>query len=322
MLLFEDLLKPLSIAEFLATSWDKSYHHISASSPSKLDALPGLAQFPKLFCGELGEKFWDSEPYSGIVQAGWIDARGNMRRLNVAPAQSADLYNAGAALCFAPVESRHSSLAELVQDALGRTGFKEVGTVGTTAYLTPPHSGGPMHFDPQHVFFCQVSGEKHWKVSTAPAMTRPPVNVEAASLDDHTLNLLAEFGWSLTLPSDATFVDILLKQGDVLYLPPGIWHESRTDETHSLHYTLTFYTISTWGVLFASLRAVMMKHPEWRRDLRFLDATGSDSEEVVVNRMLTTLRQELDRMTARDLLATYRATEGFPPGFRLLFRTP
>jgi ribosomal protein L16 Arg81 hydroxylase len=154
-------------------------------------------------------------------------------------------------------------------------------------------------------------------------MTWPPTNVEAASLDDpHTLNLLAEFGWPLTPPSDATFVDILLKQGDVLYLPPGVWHEACTDETHSLHYTPTFYPISTWNVLFASLRAAMMKHPEWRRDLRFLGATGSDGEEAVVNRMLTTLRQELDKVTARDLLATYRATEGLPLGFRSLFRTP
>ena len=320
MFSFEDLLQPISTSEFLSTYWDKTHVHVQPSSRSKLASLPGLSQFPTLFCGNLTAERWESDAYQGGVQASWLDSLGNLRTLNADSSQYSALYNAGASLCFGPVESRHPTLSAFVEDVLKHTGFD--GEVWTTAYLTPPHSGGVMHFDNQHVFFCQVSGEKHWKVSTEPAMKWPPVNVLASTLVlPETRQQLVDFGWPVTPSSESSFADILLKEGDVLYMPPGVWHEQRTADSHSLHYTLTLGPISSWNVLFSFLRMTMMKSPEWRRDLRFLGAASTDGEEAVVERMLVALRSALNNVSARELLEIYRSTENLPPDFRALFRT-
>ncbi len=320
MLTFEELLKPLSLKEFVATSWDKGSLHIPGT-PGKLAALPGLAEFGKFFAGNLTAERWEPSAMESGVIATWTDITGTFRRIIVPPAQAADLYNAGASLCFQPLDAAHPSLQAFVADVLQHTGFQ--GEVVTTAYLTPPKSGSDLHFDSQHVFFCQVSGEKHWRISKEPGFKWPPVNLLASQLEgDETLAAMHGLGWPLERPENVPFEEILLKEGDVLYMPPGVWHEPVTKDTHSLHYTLTLSGISTWNLLFAFMRSVMMKHPEWRRDLRFLQsgAPTGEGEVDVVARALATLKEEVQGLQPADLLGLYRSTEALPNGFRRLFR--
>ena len=102
MFSFEDLLQPISTSEFLSTYWDKTHVHVQPSSRSKLASLPGLSQFPTLFCGNLTAERWESDAYQGVV-ASWLDSLGNFRTLYANPSHPSALYNAGASLCFGPV---------------------------------------------------------------------------------------------------------------------------------------------------------------------------------------------------------------------------
>lgn len=318
MLTFEEMLKPVSLREFVGRTWDKSILHISGS-PTKLAELPGLSEFGRFLAGNLSNNYWEPPVIDGIVLASWTDSLGKVRSVGITPSQASEFYNVGASLCFQPVDTAHPALQAFAGDVVKHTGFD--GHVFTTAYLTPPHSGSAMHFDDQHVFFCQVSGEKHWRISTEPGSKWPPINVVESRVED-ALEGAQQLGWSLQPPSESQFIELVLKEGDILYLPPGIWHEPHTSDSHSLHYTLTLTSITTWRILIAFMRMGMMHHPEWRRDLRFLEEAtrAEDHEEAVVGRVLEKMREVLAQTNPREVLDFYRGTELLPHAVRALLR--
>jgi ribosomal protein L16 Arg81 hydroxylase len=182
-----------------------------------------------------------------------------------------------------------------------------------TAYLTPPNSGSNMHFDSQHVFLLQVAGEKLWRVSTTPAVHAPPNNLGAAALRSQAVReTLRRRNLAVVPPEDMQFAELHVTPGDVLYLPPGTWHEPRT-LTRSLHYTLTLFPVSMSQVLLAVLRALMTGESRWRRDLRFTD--GANTSEA---RMLALIREALQEL-ATDLAQVSPESvlrRAFPSGTR------
>jgi ribosomal protein L16 Arg81 hydroxylase len=319
MLTFEDLLQPVALQEFVGQIWDKSTLHIPGA-PAKLAGLPGLPEFGHFFTGNLSSDYWESPVVGASVQASLTDSLGKVRRVRIAQSQASQFYNIGASLCFPPVDAAHPALQAFVADVVKHTGFP--GRVFTTAYLTPPHSGSEMHFDSQHVFFCQVSGEKHWKISTEPGAMWPPIDLAESGVDGALVEGARELGWSLRPPSECHFTELVLKHGDVLYLPPGTWHQPHTGESHSFHYTLSLASISSWRILYPLIQMAMMHHPEWRRDLRFLEkaATADDSEEAVVGRVLKQFREMLAKTNPREVLDLYRGIELLPEAIRELLR--
>ena len=103
---------------------------------------------------------------------------------------------------------------------------------------------------------------------------------------------------------------------------PGTWHQPHTGESHSFHYTLSLASISSWRILYPLIQMAMMHHPEWRRDLRFLEkaATADDSEEAVVGRVLKQFREMLAKTNPREVLDLYRGIELLPEAIRELLR--
>jgi hypothetical protein len=107
---------------------------------------------------------------------------------------------------------------------------------GASAYLTPPASQGlAPHYDDVEVFVLQTQGTKLWRVWAESAdFLRLP---ESCSFDINRGNL------------PKNYVEILLKQGDVLYLPRGTIHEAEATEHFSTHVTISVYQQHTYKTL-------------------------------------------------------------------------
>jgi bifunctional lysine-specific demethylase and histidyl-hydroxylase NO66 len=110
--------------------------------------------------------------------------------------------------------------------------------IGSNAYLTPSGEaqGFAPHYDDIDAFVLQLEGVKNWKVY-APlnkAETLPRV-----SSSDYTENQLKDI---------VPVLDVLLKPGDVLYMPRGWIHQAITTPTnqHSLHLTVSAMQKWAW----------------------------------------------------------------------------
>ena len=98
------------------------------------------------------------------------------------------------------------------------------------AYFTPRAAQGlPVHHDTHDVFVLQVSGEKRWLVYE-PALELPLRNQKYT----------AEMGG----PGEPVH-DLVLRPGDMLYLPRGWLHEALTSDSDSLHLTVGVNVV-TW----------------------------------------------------------------------------
>ena len=137
------------------------------------------------------------------------------------------LYDAGATMVFAQLETHHQALFECVRSLEHDLSTRFQANI----YLTPGNAKGfHPHYDSHDVFVAQVEGSKHWM------------------LYDHAIDLplrRQEFDPKVT-PCGPLSREFDLNPGDLLYIPRGLMHDARTTETsgHSLHITL--------GALFTS----------------------------------------------------------------------
>ena len=123
--------------------------------------------------------------------------------------------------------------------------------VQANAYLTPPGAHGlGVHHDTHDVLVLQLFGHKRWSLF-APTVAHPVPGY----------------------PSSKTYADpgeperrLHLKAGDCLYLPRGIPHQARGEETASLHLTLGVRS-PTWHELLERLLKQARELPELRAPL-------------------------------------------------------
>jgi hypothetical protein len=130
------------------------------------------------------------------------------------------------------------------------------------AYYTPRAAQGlPVHHDTHDVFVLQVSGEKRWLVYE-PRWELPLKHQK------YSAERLGDPG--------PTVEDLVLRQGDMLYLPRGWLHEALTSETDSLHITVGVNVV-TWLDAFRSALDELGEEVEFRRSWQ----SGDGVDELV-----------------------------------------
>lgn len=109
--------------------------------------------------------------------------------------------------------------------------------VGANVYLTPANSQGfAPHFDDVDAFICQVRGNKRWRVYKQredgfdKLPRRSSVDFEQAEVQ-----------------KTGCAIDVVLEEGDVLYLPRGYVHQAETSDVHSIHVTISMFQRRTWA---------------------------------------------------------------------------
>jgi ribosomal protein L16 Arg81 hydroxylase len=293
----ENLLSPFDTNQFFLEYWQRRPLHIPGSG-DKFASFPGLKELPSLLIGKVSGPRWTRHTHN--AQASLIDRNGKVRSMNAVPSMWPDLFNAGVSLCFSALDQTHEELTKFVQGIAATTPLP--GKIVTTCYLTPPASGSGMHFDSQHVFFMQVAGQKHWKVSRRTAWQDAPTNLYHSSLNSAAMKeSLDAIGATVASPEETGLDEITLNTGDALYMPPGFWHEGRTSDSHSLHYTLTFMPLAPWHLLAAYLRRSFFENPCMRRDLRYAAQSGDGDVTKMLECAIAELRKSVDRLTPAEL---------------------
>ncbi len=153
------------------------------------------------------------------------------------------------------------------------------------AYYTPRSAQGlPVHHDTHDVFVLQVSGEKRWLVYE-PALELPLRNQKYT----------AEMGG----PGEPVH-DLVLRPGDMLYLPRGWLHEALTSDSDSLHLTVGVNVV-TWLDAFKAALEECGDEPGFRRSI------GDGGVEELVDALRGRLTADaVERRAAENLARTRR----------------
>lgn len=293
------LLSPFDVDQFFAEHWQRKPLYIQGNE-NKFSNLPGLQELPALLNGRFSDNNRWIKGHVHGVQGSFIDRAGNIKKISAVPSMWPDLFNAGVSLCFSALDQYDERLTQFVRGIASTTRYP--GTIYTTGYLTPPSSGSVMHFDSQHTFFLQISGKKHWKFSQRPAWEEAPVNIPVTSVGSPGLKAsLQALGIAVAGPEQTGIQEETLKSGDILYLPPGFWHEARTSDSHSFHYTLTFQPLGPWHLLITYLRRKYFENPSLRRDLRYAVESGDGEIAVLLEAAIAELRVAVNGLTPEDI---------------------
>ena len=133
-------------------------------------------------------------------------------------------FNAGFSLLLNEVQQRHRPVAHLCEALEELSGGAPC---NANLYLTPSAGRAfETHFDWMDSFVLQLHGRKHWRLYD-PLIALPTEGLKYKPS-------VAELG---ALPDP---IEVVLHEGDVLYLPRGVPHDAHTPRTHaqSLHLTV------------------------------------------------------------------------------------
>jgi ribosomal protein L16 Arg81 hydroxylase len=145
-------------------------------------------------------------------------------------------------------------LVDCFNDALSES-------VHTNIYCSPANTQGfQCHYDLHEVFVLQVEGTKHWRVFRP--LTEAPIESWNRQFAEEVLQ---------TEP----YLDVLLKKGDVLYVPRGHWHYAVAEDSISLHVTVG--VTCRKGLEFLDWLSSELSHDEvWRRNAPLLGAASRE----------------------------------------------
>jgi len=214
----EDLVFPLTEAEFLQKYWNRSFLH-----------LPGESnRYADLCSWEHVNRFLEQQPIKPpsmrLVQDGV--AIPPQRYLNLTdpdfarakPAEVAKLISHGATLELNCIDHIHPPIRNLTV-ALEQRFRSSAWAMFFGSWRT--NKGFGLHWDHHEVFVFQIAGRKHWKVfhpTTNHPYSKP----------------FSEY----RLPQEEPVFDQVLEQGAFLYMPRGWWHVAYPLNEPSLHLSI------------------------------------------------------------------------------------
>eukprot|EP00465_Bigelowiella_longifila_P008977 CAMPEP_0185277338 /NCGR_PEP_ID=MMETSP1359-20130426/58364_1 /TAXON_ID=552665 /ORGANISM="Bigelowiella longifila, Strain CCMP242" /LENGTH=254 /DNA_ID=CAMNT_0027871413 /DNA_START=202 /DNA_END=966 /DNA_ORIENTATION=- len=115
-----------------------------------------------------------------------------------------------------------------MQDGGGEDCNEEDEAPKINAWFGPEGTVSPLHFDPQHNLLAQVVGYKlvsMYSAEDSPSLYPSPTsmlhNTSQVDIENPDLGRHPKFG-------DAKLVKCVLGPGDMLYIPPGVWHHVRS----------------------------------------------------------------------------------------------
>lgn len=191
------------------------------------------------------------------------------QELGVSSSRAKAMYAQGYGICLGDLSRNHPELSALKTKASDLFGQPEL--ISITGYLTPPYSTGVLHFDRQHNIFLQSEGRKKWHFSKIPAVRNPVDNFVLAPGSQKAIEHLSARGYHILMPSECGRQELVLEQGDALYLPPGFYHNPETDASHSFHFTLTIEPDCFWNSFSPGFSEILLRnHENFFADMRML----------------------------------------------------
>ena len=168
---------------------------------------------------------------------------------------------AGMTVCVNDISAGDDALGAVA--AAVKETLAYIGEVHFNCYLSNDRSGADTHFDAQVTTTLQIEGRKRWRYAERPWVPWPLANGQLN--DDGTVTWMGYWPDDLEEePVDpATFSEVVLEPGDLLYLPAGTWHEAKA-VGGSLALNLSFGSSRFFPLLTALLQGPFLERPGWR----------------------------------------------------------
>jgi len=246
---FAELVRPLSVQEFLATVHGRAPRHFSGDD-ARFAALFSFAEMNRL----LGmSRLWSDRTCKLVLDGQDLppqeycvsghDREGRAAMLVDARRVEA-LLARGATVVLDTMESLSPgvrALAHALQSALG-------GSAICNVYCSfEAHAGFPSHYDTTDVFALHIAGVKRWRVYEGRAehpVDRPGHSYSYQSAAHHQA------------ARGRVLAEVQMTPGDVLYLPRGQYHDALAVHGASLH--LSFGITRATGLDFMAVLAASL----------------------------------------------------------------
>lgn len=171
-------------------------------------------------------------------------------------------YTQGHTLLLRYAEKSHPLLKMLADDF--SKSFKT--EVDIQLYCTPEgHNAFGWHYDVEEVFIIQTRGSKRYTIRPNTVHPRPLLTSMPKDLEYEK-------------ESGELVLDILLTEGDWLYIPSGWWHVART-QSESMHISIGLMPRSAVDVL-NFLPTYLAKQSYWRSRLPFHKEFNNEEEQI------------------------------------------
>lgn len=152
---------------------------------------------------------------------------GGLRQAVISPADIREMFEAGATICVTGIDCAHRRLRSAARRIEMELGY--AGRVDFRAYLSPPGSGFDIHYDARVATTLQLDGTKTWWYSDEPYSPFPTENSPR-----HDMAAIRH------AVSKTRLHKVTLRPGDLLCLPPGVWHKAKAGTGGSLALNLAF----------------------------------------------------------------------------------
>jgi hypothetical protein len=248
------LLRPIEPAAFFRDTWEKQPLAVCRDEPGYYGGLFSLRDVDSVIAftrprfTDPGLFKPDGPPSSTYVQGLLADDEQAGRDNFPGVAEVHQAFERGKTVILTAMQHRWPPVAALCRRLEATFGC----TVHTNLYLTPPGAQGfNAHYDTHEVFVLQAEGFKHWRLY-GPARALPLADERASLTKDR-----------VGPPTQ----EVLLKAGDLLYIPRGHVHDAFTSACASLHLTVGIQVWRWADLLGHALADVCARDERFRASL-------------------------------------------------------
>jgi hypothetical protein len=157
------------------------------------------------------------------------------------------MYHAGYTIIVNGAELRWPPIGELCRNLESELGHR----VGANLYFTPSEAQGFLpHFDDHEVLILQIEGSKQW--SLFPPPTELPLPETAVQVDTARLGRARK---------------VMVRAGDLLYVPRGVVHQAVAPRKPSIHLTIGIHVTRWIDVIIDAMRMTASQDVRWRKAL-------------------------------------------------------
>ena len=243
---FADLISPLSVADFLADYWEKTFLHLRGNEPGRFSNYFSLRDVDRWLTAAQGD-LYISAPRGSDAGTEKVDPR----EVTLSVAYTA--FTRGSLLVLKPMTG-WPSLQGLIK-ALGKQFQAEI---EVEAHLAPE---GTKIFPPfvagHDVLVLQVEGERIWQLHEFSLLQVNPVQ-------KRNMNFTEEWYGRTKTP---VLAEVCLKPGDLLFIPHGMGHHAVAEHGACLHLEFSIRPLYWMDFLKIAAECAALHSQDLRRAL-------------------------------------------------------
>lgn len=291
-LTFADIIAPMSAEQFFAEYHGRKVLHV----PGAADKFAGVMSWTGLNALLNMTAVWNPRSFEMALDGALLPARDYCRpgldhasgaaSLQPDPAPVTALLKDGASLLLNDIDTLSPGLAaaaHALETAL------ESRVQGNLYCSSRQRQAFPSHFDTHDVYALHVEGEKLWRIYEGRLdhpVSHPTFKGQPASFHESSKGKIA--------------VEIVLRPGDLLYIPRGTYHDAIAQTDGTVH--VAFGAVAVIGLdLVSGLFERALQDPLFRRDFPRRHVPGG---EAAFEQHLAALARRLAELAADPRTAT------------------